>query len=204
VFGAVAPKARFVPQMDVSAHQILLLDARTLEWIQSVRWAPITPLFVILSAWWVKGPILVAIAAGRDIGRRRWLPFAAVCGAVSVALASLMSGLLKGLVERPRPAVSDHSISPVVATPDSPSFPSGHTTTAFAAAVAISIVEPRLRVPMLVIAGLVGISRAYLGVHFVIDVVAGALLGAALGAGIGLAARALIRQMQHRDAVAHA
>ena len=57
---------------------------------------------------------------------------------------------------------------------------------------------------MLVIAALVGISRAYLGVHFVIDVVAGAVLGAALGAGIGLAARALVRQMQHRDAVAHA
>ncbi|MGH2967167.1 MAG: phosphatase PAP2 family protein [Solirubrobacterales bacterium] len=189
--------------MDGFAHQILQLDAGTLEWIQSVRWAPITPFFVILSAWWVKGPILLALAAGRDIGRRR-LPFAAACGTVSVALASLMSGLLKVLVDRPRPAVSDHSISPIVATPDSPSFPSGHTTTAFAAAVAISIVEPRLKVPMLVIAGLVGISRVYLGVHFVIDVVAGALLGAALGAGIGLAARALIRQMQHRDAVAHA
>lgn len=190
--------------MDVFAHQILQFDVRTLEWIQSVRWAPITPFFVIVSAWWVKGPILVALAAGHDIGRRRWLSFAALCGAVSIALGSLTSGLLKVLVDRPRPALSDHSISPVVATPDSPSFPSGHTTTAFAAAVAISFVEPRLRVPMLVIAGLVGISRAYLGVHFVIDVVAGALLGAALGAGIGLAARALIRRMRLRDAVAPA
>ncbi|MGH2994531.1 MAG: phosphatase PAP2 family protein [Solirubrobacterales bacterium] len=189
--------------MDAFTHQIFQLDLRALESIQSVRWAPITPFFVLVSAWWVKGPILVALAAARDIGQRRRLPLAAACGAVSLALASLASGLLKELIDRSRPAVADDSIAPVVATPDSPSFPSGHTTTAFAAAVAISIVQPRLRLPMLAIAGLVGISRAYLGVHFVIDVVAGALLGAALGAGIGLGARALIRQLQRRDAVAH-
>jgi hypothetical protein len=84
--------------MDVFAHQILQLDAGTLEWIQSVRWAPITPFFVILSAWWVKGPMLLALAAARDIGRRR-LPVAAACGAISVALASLISGLLKALID---------------------------------------------------------------------------------------------------------
>jgi undecaprenyl-diphosphatase len=190
--------------MESLTHSILHLDARALEWIQSVRWAPITPLFVLLSAWWVKGPVLVALAGAREIGRRRWLPHAAICGAISLVVASLVSGLLKALVERPRPAVADHAISPVVGTPHSPSFPSGHTTTAFAAAVAISIVEPRLRTPMLVIASLVGISRAYLGVHFVLDVVAGAMLGAALGAGIGLVVRALLRQRQSRAALASA
>jgi undecaprenyl-diphosphatase len=190
--------------MDAFTHSILHLDSKTLEWIQSVRWAPITPLFVLLSAWWVKGPILVALAGAGEIGRRRWLPHAAICGAISLVLASLLSGLLKALVERPRPAVADHAISPVVVTPHSPSFPSGHTATAFAAAVAISVLEPRLRTPMLVIAALVGISRAYLGVHFVLDVVAGAALGAALGAGIGLGAKALLRQVRRRDALANA
>ena len=83
--------------------------------------------------------------------------------------------------ERVRPALADPAIEALVPTPASASFPSGHAATAFAAAVAVGAFYPRLRWPLLGLAALVGLSRIYLGVHYVLDVLAGAALGLALG-----------------------
>jgi undecaprenyl-diphosphatase len=174
-------------------NDMLRLDALALELIQGIRWEPLTAFFVVASAWWVKGPLFVAAGALRDASLRRLIPVTALATAVSLLLANLAATLIKALVERPRPAVSVDAINPAVATPADPSFPSGHTTTAFAAAVVVSVLHPRLRVPALAIAALVGVSRMYLGVHFPIDVLAGAVLGSAIGLGTGLAARAAIR-----------
>jgi membrane-associated phospholipid phosphatase len=73
--------------------------------------------------------------------------------------------------------------------PESASFPSGHSTTAFAAAVAIAIARPALRVWALAVAAVVAVSRVYLGMHYLGDVLGGALLGSAIGAGIVLLGR---------------
>ncbi|MCJ7448855.1 MAG: phosphatase PAP2 family protein [Bacteroidales bacterium] len=61
----------------------------------------------------------------------------------------------------------------------SPSFPSGHTSGAFATATSISLAYPKwyIIVPSYVWAGTVGYSRMLLGVHYPSDVLAGALVG---------------------------
>ena len=58
------------------------------------------------------------------------------------------------------------------------SFPSGHTTTSVAAALALGAVLPRWRPLFLLAALLIALSRIVLDVHYLSDVVAGALLGA--------------------------
>lgn len=59
------------------------------------------------------------------------------------------------------------------------SFPSGHTTTAFATGVLLfALLPPRWRIAPIVWAVLVGIARLYMGEHIVLDVVAGAAIGA--------------------------
>ena len=58
-------------------------------------------------------------------------------------------------------------------------MPSGHATTAFAAAVAVALLWPRLRVPMLIYAFLIAASRVVLDAHYVSDVLAGAAVGVA-------------------------
>jgi undecaprenyl-diphosphatase len=150
--------------------------------------APVlTALFVLLSAWCVKGPLLVMLGLGADLRSRR-LPLAGVAAAVAFVATSLVVAPLKELFGRARPPENEPGLGSVVALPESASFPSGHSATAFAAATAIAIVSPRLRPVVLVLAAAVALSRVYLRVHFPLDVVAGALLGAGLGAVTALVA----------------
>jgi undecaprenyl-diphosphatase len=179
-------------------NDLIHLDVLALESAQGLRWEPLTAFFVLVSAWWVKGPLFIAIGAVRDVSLRRLLPFTALATGVSLLLADLAATVLKDLVERPRPELTASSIDPAVATPADPSFPSGHTTTAFACAVAVSVLHPKLRVPMMGVAALVGVSRAYLGVHFPVDVLAGAVVGTTVGLVTGFAARAALREWRRR------
>jgi len=61
------------------------------------------------------------------------------------------------------------------------SFPSSHAAFAWALAVVLSVKEPRWRWGLYVFASLISFSRVYLGVHFPIDVVAGAFIGWGIG-----------------------
>jgi undecaprenyl-diphosphatase len=165
-------------------HHLLSGDRVLLEALDGLRWEPLTVVFVMLSAWWMKGVAFVAVGALGDVRARRQLPVASLIAAVSVGIGSLVVALLKETVDRPRPAHADPGIDTVVGTPGSPSFPSGHTATAFAAAAVVGAFYPRLRWPLYGLAALVGFSRIYLGVHFALDVVAGAILGLSIGLGI--------------------
>ncbi len=98
---------------------------------------------------------------------------------------------------RPRPfATLDHARL-LVGAPHSYAFPSGHTTSAFAASTGAALAAHKLlgRVPvwgwgMLALAAAISYSRIYVGVHWPTDVEAGAALGLASGwVGIRLALR---------------
>lgn len=184
----------------VSAMAPLLdLDRALIDAAPAVEHPWLTPLFVVLSAWWVKGPVLVGLGLCSDIWRRR-IPIAFAAAAAATGAASLVTGVLKDGFARERPPVADPQLGSLTGIPDNPSFPSGHSATAFAAATAVAILCPRLRPAALVLAAAVALSRVYLRVHFPLDVVAGAVLGAGLGALCALAAARLIRTSAPRPA----
>jgi len=98
----------------------------------------------------------------------------------SVTVSSLISLILKYTIDRPRPFVTYDFIEKL-SVGGSPSFPSGHTTEAFAFAVALCYTYPKWYtiIPSMLWAIAVGYSRMSLGVHFPSDVLAGALIGIA-------------------------
>jgi undecaprenyl-diphosphatase len=95
--------------------------------------------------------------------------------AVAVVIADASAGFLKVLVGENRPSEPD----PLVSIPHSHSFPSGHTATAVAGAVVLSVLAPRAAPLFVLLAAGVAYSRLYVGAHFPLDVVGGAVLGAA-------------------------
>src|SRR5690606_5101995 len=96
----------------------------------------------------------------------------------SVVVSGALSLGLKYAVDRERP-FDTYSFITEVTPADTPSFPSGHTTHAFALATSVSLAYPHwyIVVPSYLWAVTVGYTRMALGVHYPSDVLAGALLG---------------------------
>jgi undecaprenyl-diphosphatase len=85
--------------------------------------------------------------------------------------------VVKRTVRRTRPSEQIQASVP----PDRFSFPSGHTAAGFAMAIAMSGTTPAAVPPMLVLACVIGYARMYLGVHYPLDVAAGAAVGLLTG-----------------------
>ena len=166
---------------------------------EEVRWAPLTLVFVLASTWIVKWPLIIAAGCACD-AKRKCFPRAAFAATLAVTTAALLVTLFKELFDRARPPVADPTLDPVGIVPASASFPSGHAATAFAAAVAIALVYPRLGRPLLVLAAVIAVSRVYLGMHYVLDVAAGTLLGIAVGFASAWAVRAIAPSPRARAA----
>ncbi len=98
---------------------------------------------------------------------------------ITLTACSMVVVVLKRAVRRARPALDVRLLVP----PDQFSFPSGHTAAALALAVAWAPLLPPAVYPLIIsLAVVVGYARMYLGVHYPLDVLAGASLGLVVGA----------------------
>jgi undecaprenyl-diphosphatase len=101
---------------------------------------------------------------------------------VAIGLPGLFVTVAKRLIGRARPYVGSQD-DPFTYVPfgwrsEYASMPSGHVTTAVAAAVAIGAVWPRARVPMWTYALIIMASRIIVLAHHPSDVIVAALVGA--------------------------
>jgi undecaprenyl-diphosphatase len=123
--------------------------------------------------WYLSG-LAILLFGGDDR-----IPAVAAAGSAAIVGVGIFT-LLKKLSGRKRPCELEPHCWATVLPPDRFSFPSGHTITAFAVAISLGSFYPDLLVPLLVCAVSIAASRILLGMHFLSDVVVGALLGCGL------------------------
>lgn len=90
---------------------------------------------------------------------------------------------VKRTFRRRRPCAIEPHCWAHLLPPDQFSFPSGHTIVAFGCAVPVALFYPSHAIAVLFCALSIAISRILLGMHFLSDVLAGALVGGLLGYG---------------------
>lgn len=157
---------------------LLNLDGGFLLFLQeSVRHPMLDSLMIFITTLgdggmiWIGATILLLIPKKtRNIGM---MSAAALLGSLIIN-----NNLIKNIVQRPRPFVTFTDLQIIIPTPSEYSFPSGHTSSSFAAAAVFYRYLPKKAgVPSVILAGLIGFSRLYVGVHYPTDVIAGVIMG---------------------------
>jgi undecaprenyl-diphosphatase len=139
--------------------------------------------------WFLVAGILALVGGSR--GRR-----AAVTGLAAIGAASLVVNQpMKLAGKRLRPDREGGRVPQQrwVRMPSSTSFPSGHSASAAAFAVAVGRALPALRLPLRTAASIVAFSRVYTGVHYPGDVLVGATVGTLAGSLTSAVARRISR-----------
>ena len=183
-FGALCAWAFAALTQDVLDHdELALVDPRLERWVSAHRIAGLTSaakLLTWLGSSAVLAPLVLVVGGWMLWRHRDARPAVLLTAALAGAIA--LYDMAKPLVGRPRPPIADR----VAITVSGWSFPSGHATQAVAVwgmlAVVVGLRVPRLRAGAAVGAGLVvavvGVTRIYLGAHWLTDVLGGFSLGA--------------------------
>ncbi len=166
---------------------ILNFDWAVFKWVEAYVWNPVLDIIMpFLTYLGEGGAFWIALGVCLIISKKYRIAGIAVLAALAIHLV-FNDLLLKNLFCRPRPFNFEPwkgiFVYPnLIKRPSSLSFPSGHASSAFACATAITMTKKKsIYIPALVLAALISFSRLYLHVHYCTDVIAGIVVGIIYG-----------------------
>lgn len=127
---------------------------------------PVTLALILFALWF----------AGSDLETRERYQIGIVVAVFAVALANSSIEVLNNFYFRDRPFLN-HEAELLFYRPTDSSFPANSAAAAFAIAGSVGIFQRRLAIAIVSLAALYAFSRVYVGVHYPIDVVGGAVFG---------------------------
>ena len=168
------------------------LDLAVFEWVQGIRNPVLTVLMKIITTLGDEGILFIAIGIILLITKKyRRIGLAILVSLVVMLICN--NFVLKEIFARERPfnlfatfpekyaewggEAAKYIYPDFVKAPHSYSFPSGHTSSAFAAGVAVLICNRKFGIPATLFAFVMGFTRIYVGVHYTTDVIAAAIVG---------------------------
>jgi len=157
------------------------MELTILRWIQYTISHPIwIEVFRLITVLGNSGIVWLVFASALVIRRRYRVALFLVLGLLLTSLA--VDVLMKPLMMRPRPFVSDSILIPRIPPPVSWSFPSGHSATSMCCGFFLLQTEKnRFGMVAFFLGILICLSRLVLLVHYPTDVLAGALIGMTIG-----------------------
>lgn len=137
-----------------------------------------------LGDWRVEAGALLLVVGLGPLLRRPRLWVAGLSALAALSAAGLLTEIVKHTSCRARPLLPEAGTfhPPLCFQAGLGSFPSAHTSQAFAIAATLAAASPRLGVPFYGLAAAVGLSRVFLGAHYPSDALGGAALGLLIGA----------------------
>jgi undecaprenyl-diphosphatase len=178
---------------------VISLDQRFERFVVHHRAEPFDTIFVFLSRIGSFGIVWILIAAVVAFVLRR--PTALPLTFMAVLLGESVQRIGKSLIDRQRPAFRYPDPAPLMQIPHTNSFPSGHAVVSFACAGTLAtFVSRRVAIALYVLAALIAWSRVYVGAHYPLDVLAGALFGLGIARALRLLPAGLRRLRPARPA----
>lgn len=155
---------------------ILNFDFAVLEALDIFRTDFLNPVMLFITSlgdkgviWIILGVVLAFFKKTRKTG---------VCVLAALLINYVLVNLtIKPLVGRLRPFELRESIKLILPPPHDYSFPSGHTSASFAAAISVLLHSKKWGISAAMLACIIAFSRLYLYVHFPTDIIGGILFG---------------------------
>lgn len=169
--------------------RFLQFDLSVFSWMQTIQNPVLSAILKFVTTLGEGGIIFILLGIALLCTKK----YRKIGVAVFAALIVMEIGnnlILKEIFARPRPfnleAIDSikydfwaqvYKFPEIVHRPSSFSFPSGHTSSAFAAAIAVLFYNRKIGIPTTIFAAIMGFSRVYVEVHYCTDVLAGAIVG---------------------------
>lgn len=166
--------------------RFLEFDLSIFQWIQTIQNPVLSAILKVITTLGEAGIIFIILALVLlFIKKYRKIGFAVIAALLVMEIGNNL--ILKELFARPRPFNLTgteydwwneiYKFPEIVSRPSSWSFPSGHTSSAFAAAIAVLFYNRKIGIPVTLFAFIMGFSRIYVEVHYPTDVLFGILVG---------------------------